>query len=236
MTMKISGFQKNSFIDYPGRIASVLFVPGCNMNCYFCHNRHLLKEDAGTIDIEEVLKFLESRKGFIDAVVFSGGEPTIYPDIGDLMKKMKDMGYLIKLDTNGMRPEVTEILIKKGFLSYIAVDIKAPYDKYDMISDKICSIDGLKKTVDLLIGSGLDYEFRTTFLPSLVIEDIVSIAKEIQGAKNFYIQQFRALSGQEGIIDFRAGMRPHSKEYVMAAAGEAKKALITTNVAVRGVK
>ena len=234
--MKISGFQKNSLIDYPGQIASVLFVPFCNMDCYFCHNRHLLYGTPEIIDQKEIFDFLNNRKKFIDAVVITGGEPTLYPDLEGFIADIKEMGYLIKLDTNGFEPDIVRDLIKKELISYIAVDFKAPYNKYDMISTKKNDIERFKKTVRLLLESDADYEFRTTYLPELQKEDILMIANEIIGAKNYYIQQFRPLNSHTGVIDMRAVKKPHLREYVLDTVQSVKNILKTTNVSVRGVK
>lgn len=234
--MKISGFQKNSLIDYPGQIASVLFVPFCNMDCYFCHNRHLLYGTPELIDQKEIFRFLESRKKFIDAVVMTGGEPTLYPDLEQFIRRIKELGYLIKLDTNGFEPDIIKDLLEKELLSYLAVDFKAPYDKYGLISTKKNDIERFKKTVRLLLSSDIDYEFRTTYLPELAKEDILQIAEEIKGAKNYYIQQFRPLSNHTGVIDMRAVKKPHLREYVMDTVQSVKNILKTTNVSVRGVK
>lgn len=234
--MKISGFQKNSLIDYPGQIASVLFVPYCNMDCYFCHNRNLLYGTPELIDQKEIFDFLNNRKKFIDAVVITGGEPTLYPDLEEFITDIKEMGYLIKLDTNGFEPDIVRDLIEKELVTYFAVDFKAPYNKYGMISTKKNDIEQFKKTVNLLLLSDVDYEFRTTYLPELQKEDILMIANEIIGAKNYYIQQFRPLSSHTGVIDLRAVKKPHLREYVLDTVQSVKNILKTTNVSVRGVK
>jgi pyruvate formate lyase activating enzyme len=234
--MNIAGFQKNSFVDYPGQIASVLFVPGCNLDCYYCHNRHLLGKNTDKVDQDEVFSYLQSRRGFVDAVVISGGEPTIQNGLEDFIKKIKDMGYLIKIDSNGFRPDILEDLIGKRLISYAAVDFKAPYDKYESITRTKCMTDELKKTVRLLMDSDIGYEFRTTFVPDLTTEDLLLIAEEIRGAAYYYIQQFRPLLESDGIIDMRAIKKPHTREYILQTAESVKKFLITTNVFVRGVK
>lgn len=234
--MRISGYIKNSFVDYPGQIACVVFVPGCNMNCYFCHNKHLLGKEVDNIDNAEIFEFLQSRTGFIDAVVVTGGEPTIHDELEEFIIKVKSIGYLIKLDSNGFRPNVIKRLIEQDLLSYIAIDIKAPFNKYIQISDKDNDIDDLKETIKLLIDSGIDHEFRTTFLPDQTYEDIYEIASVIRGSKNYYLQQFRPLLDQKGIVDMRSIKKPHSKEYIFKTAENVKKILFDTNVSVRGVK
>jgi pyruvate formate lyase activating enzyme len=234
--MKIAGYLKNSFVDYPGQIACVVFVPGCNLDCYYCHNRHLLGRTDFNVGPDEIIGYLQNRTGFIDAVVISGGEPTLQNDLEAFITDIKKMGYLIKLDSNGFRPDVLESLINKKLVSYIAVDFKAPYGKYDLISYKKCDMDEFKKTVRLLIGSEIDYEFRTTFVPDLTEQDILEIAGEIVGAANYYLQQFKPITEGNGIIDMRAVRKPHPRDYVMQTVESVKKFLISTNVSVRGVK
>jgi pyruvate formate lyase activating enzyme len=234
--MRISGFIKNSFLDYPGQIASVLFVPHCNMNCYYCHNKHLLNNEVQDITKEEIFGFLKNRREFIDAVVISGGEPTIYSDLKQFISEIKDMGFLVKLDSNGMKPGAIKELLDEDLLSYIAIDYKAPLEKYTTISDKGINKEKFKKTVDLLLSLDIEYEFRTTFVPDLDKEDILQIAEHIKGAKSYYLQQFRPLKEVGQVIDLRAVKRPHSKEYLFMVQNEVKKVLTTTKVELRGVK
>jgi len=209
--MRISGLQKNSFVDYPGKISAVLFTPGCNMDCFYCHNRILLDSDSEKIiGCDDVLTFLESRKGFLDGVVVSGGEPTLQKGLLTFLKSVKSLGYPIKLDTNGTNPEVLKNCLDKGLLDYIAMDFKAPLNKYEYICRTNVNIDNIKRSLDLIINSGINYEFRTTLAPGLDIDDIVEIAKQIRGAKLYVLQRCRNEKGESlgysaEFINYRIG-------------------------------
>lgn len=190
--MKISGLQKNSFVDYPGRMCAVVFTPGCNMDCFYCHNRSLIEGGyENLIAASEVLSFLESRKEFLDGVVVSGGEPTLQKGLLAFINAVKRLGYSVKLDTNGTNPEVVESLIDKGLIDYIAMDIKAPFEKYNEICRTEVDIDNIKRSINLLINSGIDYEFRTTLAPGLYTKDIMEIAEKISGARLYVLQRCR---------------------------------------------
>ena len=149
--MQIAGFQKNSFVDYPGQIAAVVFCGGCNYNCWYCHNRHILR-DYPTIDEKEVFDYLERRKGAVDAVVFSGGEATLQADLADYMKRVKDMGYLVKLDTNGANPAALKKLLNQNLIDYVAMDIKAPFDKYKEVTGVKADIAAVKESITILLN------------------------------------------------------------------------------------
>jgi len=191
--MRIAGIINQSFVDYPGSIAAAVFTHGCNMNCEFCHNRHILGGggQGSYIDEEQVLNFLERRRGFLDGVVISGGEPTLQPDLEVFIQKVKYMGYLVKLDTNGTCPETVRKLIKKGMLDYIAMDIKAPLEKYPEICR--CSIDQKRivESMTVIMNSGIDYEFRTTCCPQLDNDDLIGIGKLVYGARKYVLQKYR---------------------------------------------
>lgn len=191
--MKVGGFQKISTVDYPGYLASTIFLSGCNLKCKYCHNPSLAHGETGSenISMEEILSFLEKRKGFIDAVCVSGGEPTIHEDLEDLIRSIKDMGYNVKLDTNGTNPYVVKNLVDKKLVDYVAVDIKATIDKYEEVAGCFVNIDKIKETIRFLINSSVDYEFRTTLLPDLSHRDIKEIAGYVEGSSKYVIQQFR---------------------------------------------
>lgn len=178
--MQIIGFEKNSFVDFPTLISSVVFTPGCNMNCWYCHNREIIHETNGIIDEKDVMDFLEERKGFIDGVVVTGGEPTMQTDLKEFIIKIKEMGLKIKLDTNGTDPKILQELLNLDLLDYVAMDIKAPFDKYNIITpcDKI-NINDVKTSVSILKNSKISYEFRTTFAPNLTNQDIKQLLKDI---------------------------------------------------------
>jgi len=196
--MKYAGMIKQSLVDYSGEIAAVLFTRGCNLRCPFCHNPDLLikpKILVKPIDIEEVINFLLQRRGFLDGVVISGGEPTLNDELPMDIRRIKALGFLIKLDTNGTNPAMLEELLSQGWLDYVAMDIKAPldYKKYKNACGKLSSEDFFKirSSIHLLQSSQINAEFRTTVVPALhTAEDIVEIAKHIQGCDIYTLQQF----------------------------------------------
>ncbi|MBE6752798.1 MAG: anaerobic ribonucleoside-triphosphate reductase activating protein [Ruminococcaceae bacterium] len=224
--MLIAGFQKNSFVDYPGKIAAVVFTPHCNMRCWYCHNRHILGHDAELLDEQAVLEFLDRRKGALDAVVISGGEPTLRANLPLFIDVLRDMGYLVKLDTNGTNPKMLASLIQAGKLDYVAMDIKAPFEKYGEITQVKDDIAAIRQSATLLINGGIDYEFRTTFAPNLTPEDIGTLAREIQGAKRYYLQQYRPRDKEDP--------HSHTPEELNAAA-ECARAVLGDAVIVRGL-
>jgi len=193
VSLKIKGFIKTSLIDYPGKISSVIFLGGCNFRCGFCFNPVLVKSPDSLDDVPEelVFEFLRKRKKWIDGVVLLGGEPTLHEDIIDFSEKLKKMGFLVKLDTNGSNPEVVEKMIKLGLVDYIAMDVKTSFERYDILGlGKF--VENVRKTAELIRRSGLDYEFRTTVIPGIVEEsDILEIGKSLKGSKRYFIQQFR---------------------------------------------
>jgi pyruvate formate lyase activating enzyme len=191
--MIIGGLVKFSLNDYPGKTSAVIFTRGCNFRCSYCHNPELVLPEkyAPEISLEEVYKFLESRQGKLDAVCITGGEPTQHLDLSEMLKKIKSMGFLVKLDTNGSRPEALEAIIKAGDTDYIAMDIKAPFEKYKNVSRVPLDILKIKKSVDLILKSGLPHEFRTTVVKTLTsFDDLKKIAESIKGADNYFIQKF----------------------------------------------
>ncbi len=191
--MRIGGFQKFSLIDYPGKICAIVFTQGCNFRCPYCHNPELVKPSlfGKTIIEEEIFSFLEKRKGKLDAVEITGGEPTLQKDLVDFIHRVKEMGYLVKLDTNGSNPEMLEIIINHGLVDYIAMDIKAPLEKYKEVTHSVISPDKIKRSIRIIMNSNIKYEFRTTVVKSqLSREDIISIGKLIEGAKLYVLQRF----------------------------------------------
>lgn len=189
--MIIGGFQKTSLIDYPDKISAIVFTQGCNFRCGYCHNPELIESNNPLIAEESILTFLTSRIGKIDAVVITGGEPTLQKGLIDFIKKIKKLGYHVKLDTNGSSPEMLSELIQQQLLDYIAMDIKGPLEKYENITNVKLDIESIKQSINLIINSNINYEFRTTVLKSqLNIEDFKSISDLIQGATTYYLQQF----------------------------------------------
>jgi len=196
--MKYAGMIKQSLVDYPGEIATVLFTRGCNLRCPFCHNPDLLikpKIMVKPIDIEEVLEFMLQRRGFLDGVVISGGEPTLNEDLPADIARLKALGFLVKLDTNGSNPAMLESLLRHNLLDYVAMDIKAPLDfkKYKLASGRLSSEDffSIRSSVQMLKNARTQVEFRTTVVPVLhTPDDIVEISRYITGAELYTLQQF----------------------------------------------
>jgi len=185
--MQIGGLQKFSLMDYPGKISSILFTVGCNFSCPYCYNSDLVLSKTKIIEDKKILEFLEKRKGLIEGVVITGGEPTLQSDLADFIKKIKNMGYSVKLDTNGSRPETLEKVIKN--IDYVAMDIKTPLEKMNIVSDKDFS-QQIKESINTIMKSGIDYEFRITAYPLLDEKDYEKMFSMIKGAKKLAIQQF----------------------------------------------
>ncbi|SNZ07150.1 pyruvate formate lyase activating enzyme [Persephonella hydrogeniphila] len=191
--MKIGGFQKFSLIDYPGKISAVIFVQGCNFRCHYCHNRDLVLPEyfSKTIPEEEIIDFLSLRKGKLQGVVITGGEPTIFPDLPDFIYKIKKMGFYIKLDTNGSNPDMLSLLIERKLVDFVAMDIKAPVEKYGEITGASVDKNKIIQSIDILKNSGVHYEFRTTVVKGLISEiDLYRIANLIKGAVRYAVQNF----------------------------------------------
>ena len=192
--MQIAGLQKSSLVDYPSKIAAVVFTLGCNFRCPYCHNPNILTAVSTNrlFDEAAVFDFLKTRKGKLDAVVVSGGEPTLQKDLGNFFKKLKELGFLTKLDTNGSSPKILEYLIKEELLDYVAMDIKAPIEKYKEIARINIDTNNILKSIEILKASKIGYEFRTTTVKSqLSFEDFEKIGKMLCGAENYYLQKFK---------------------------------------------
>ncbi|MFW5780789.1 MAG: anaerobic ribonucleoside-triphosphate reductase activating protein [Bacillota bacterium] len=216
--MKITGFKANSFVDYPNNIAAVVFLGRCNFDCWFCHNRWML--NMGKLYEEDIiLKKIKENSFLLDAVVITGGEPTMEDtkELISFIKKIKDMNLKVKLDTNGTNPEKLEQLLP--YVDYVAMDIKSPLSKYREIT---CIDDdellALKKCINILMNSGKEYEFRTTFIPTLETEDILEIANTIKGCKRYYLQQYIPVEGKEDI-------EPHPPKYIKKTCAMVEKIL-----------
>ena len=190
--MIFGGFEKCTLIDYPGKIACMVFTIGCNFRCPYCHNPELVDETVEkTYSEKEVLDFLDRRKNMLDAVVITGGEPTMHSDLIHFLQQVKDRGFLIKLDSNGTHPGMLAEIIDKKLVDYIAMDIKSPLSKYSQTVARPVDIVAIKKSINLLLHSYIEYEFRTTIIKSLLSsEDIEEIGREIYGAKKYYLQKF----------------------------------------------
>lgn len=193
LDMDFVGVEKLSLVDYDNQMSAVLFSPGCNFACPFCHNSALVI-NAGInkpIPFNEILTFLKRRQGLLDAVVVTGGEPTLMPDLADKISQIKDLGYKVKLDSNGTHPEVIKKLVKENLLDYIAMDIKSSFKTYPDITNSFVNIDKIKESIEFIKTCGVDYEFRTTLVAEYhTEEDIIQMAKELDGAKRMRLQLF----------------------------------------------
>jgi len=190
--MNIGGLQRFSLIDYPGELAAVVFTLGCNFRCPYCHNPELVNCTAKSIEEGDVLDFLRKRVGKLTGVSITGGEPTLHGvELVDFIKKVKSMGFKVKLDTNGSNPELLRELIEQKLLDYIAMDIKAPLDRYKSLTNSNLNEGVIKKSIDLIMSSNTMYEFRTTVVKGLLSQrDIEEILKMIRGANLYCIQNF----------------------------------------------
>lgn len=192
--MKIGGVQKLSLVDFPGHTAVALFTIGCNMRCGYCHNPELVLPEryADEIPVNEILQFLSTRVGKVEGVVISGGEPTMHNDLPDLFRKIKSMGFLTKLDSNGTNPEMLKMLFDENLLDYIAMDIKASIDRYQEVAAWPINTDDILRSIKLIKSSGINHEFRTTLVKSQVSpQDLDEIGELIEGSPRYALQRFR---------------------------------------------
>ena len=189
----IKGFQKLSLIEYPEKISAIVFLGKCNFKCHFCYNIDLVKNYNKLPDIaeREIIKFLSTRKGLIDGLAITGGEPTLHKDLPDFIKKVKDSGFLVMLETNGSNPKMLKELIDNKLVDYIAMDIKAPLEKYDEVAGAKVNKKKIQESIDIIRNSKIDYEFRTTVIPKhFSKEDALAIGKWLKGSKRYILQQF----------------------------------------------
>lgn len=222
--MKIAGLVKSSFVDYPGKIAAVVFTPGCNLNCFYCHNRHILRACGTASDTisPKALDWLKTRRGLLDAVVVTGGEPTIQSDLAKFIAQVRTLGFLVKLDTNGTCPAVLASLIKTGQIDYVAMDIKGSPEKYQSICRAPVDLDAIGTSIDLLLASKLDYEFRTTIVSQLTHSDILTIGRRIQGARRYVLQRYRPPHWPVSHIGEQFGAPPHRPVSVLLVMEDLK--------------
>ena len=197
--MEFVGLDKMSLLDYEDYVSAVIFAPKCNFRCPFCHNGDSVLNSHEEIPFGQILNYLESRKGLLDAVVVTGGEPTLMPDLVDKIVQLKHLGLNVKLDTNGTNPELLERLINEKLIDYVAMDIKNSPKKYALTAGcQSVNLDAIKKSIEILKKSGICYEFRTTLVKEFHdFADITEIGKLIQGAKKIYLQKF---VDREGVI------------------------------------
>lgn len=175
--MKIGGLIKFSMIDFPGKVAAILFTRGCNLRCAYCHNPELLEYNAAQPDAiseAELEDFLEKRKGRLDGIVITGGEPTLQSDLASFCAKLKKMGYQVKLDTNGTNPQVVEDLLKQNLVDFIAMDIKAPFEKYEAVCQRPVDTEKIKQTMAIIAKYNLPHQYRTTYYKTVLNDDDIA--------------------------------------------------------------
>jgi len=209
--MRIAGLQKLSLVDYPHHLAAVIFLQGCNFRCGYCQNPDLIApEGVPGLSEEEILTFITHRKEMIEGIVITGGEPTVHDDLEEFIIKIKNTGLKIKLDTNGSDPEKLLGLIRKGLISYLAVDIKTSFPKYSLFVGQEEAQEKAEKSVRLTMLSTVPYEFRTTCVPGVVDEeDLALIGEFVKGASKYCLQQFRPNVTYEKKFN---AIKPYKKE------------------------
>ncbi len=197
--MEFVGLDKMSLLDYEDYVSAVIFAPTCNFRCPFCHNGKTVLTSTDEIPFNEIISYLESRKGLLDAVVVTGGEPTLMPDLEEKIRKIKNLGFKVKLDTNGTNPEILKHLIDEKLIHYVAMDIKNSPEKYALTAGcKVVDLGKIKQSIEILKTSGIEYEFRTTLVKEFHdFPDIKGIGELIKGAKKIYLQKF---VDREGVI------------------------------------
>lgn len=229
--IRLAGLQKLTLIDYPNKMACIVFTVGCNFKCPFCHNASLVNGTEDYIDEESVLDFLKKRKGILEGVVITGGEPLLNGDIADFLEKIKQIGYPVKLDTNGTNPKLLKELVNKKLVDYVAMDIKNSFENYISATGNVkLNLEAINQSIDFLLEGAVDYEFRTTVVKGIhTTQDIVSIAKRIKDANKYFLQQYKPSDenlSPDGLSEF-------SKEEMNALLLEASK--YNSNVNLRGL-
>jgi len=216
--VEIKGLEKFASKDFPGHISSTIFLPGCNFRCPFCHNSDLVlhPDTLPSFDLSFFLSYLDSRRGWLDGLCLSGGEPLLQDDLEVLAGVIKDRGFKLKIDTNGSFPDRLEQLIKDGLVDAVAMDIKAPLNRYPEVARVAVDVEKIKQSVRLIINSGLDYIFRTTVVPGIHQEkDLLAIGEWLKGARVFQLQQF---SPQKTIDPDYLKIKPFPPEQLLAWA------------------
>ena len=201
--MIIGGLEKLSILDYPDHLAAIIFTQGCNFRCHFCYNpmlvlphkdeKNIKEKGFSELSTKNLFLFLRERFGRLDGVVITGGEPTLHPDLPEFIKKIKKIGYDVKLDTNGTNPDMLNQLIKEKLIDYIAMDLKAPKEKYEATVNVPVNYKNIEKSVKMIIKSGLPHEFRTTVVPGLLDKkDFIKMGEMIKGTQNWFLQVFKS--------------------------------------------
>lgn len=232
--MNIKGVHKTSLIDYPGKISSVFFTGGCNLRCKYCHNPELACNSCAlsVLSDEDALSFAHDRRGLVDGVTISGGEPTLSPNLLSFVRSLKNMSFSVKLDTNGLNPEVVAGLLDEHLIDYFAVDVKTSPEKYPFLTSMPVDFSRIKETISMIKDSGVEYELRTTCIPYFVtLEDFARIKREVGTVRNYYLQQFvNDTTLDESLQDclpYTVDMLEYFRDYVSTFADYA---------AIRGIK
>lgn len=215
------GFVPTTMLDWEGKLALSLFVGGCNFRCPYCHNPDLVlkSDEVMTVPWVEIEEHLESREGWLEGVVIGGGEPTLHADLPYFLQKIKNLSYQVKLDTNGSFPQLLHKLINQGLIDYVAMDIKASWSHYPRVVNSLVDVDKVKKSVEILMQSPIEYEFRTTVVPGFVDrKDIISISKELAGARSYVLQQFNP---HQTLDESLKELAPYPQETIKKWAEEA---------------
>ena len=222
--VEIGGLEKSTLIDYPGRVAATVFLLGCNFRCPFCYSAELVLPEKiklqPRISEKALFDFLRTRQGLLGGVVICGGEPTLQKDLVEFVSQIKQLGYKVKLDTNGSNPEMLAELLSKNLLDYIAMDIKAPLDqeKYEKATGVKVNLTKIKKSIEIIKSSGVDYEFRTTVVPGFHSkEDVLQMAQDIGPAKKYCLQNFR---GEKTIDPKLEEVKPYPAEFLSGVKEE----------------
>jgi pyruvate formate lyase activating enzyme len=220
--VEIKGIEKFSSRDFPGHISSTVFLGGCNFRCPYCHNSRLVLEPGGlqTIPMDIFLSYLDGRRGWLEGVCVSGGEPLLHDDLEELLRVIKDRGLLVKLDTNGSFPDALERLLGQGLVDWVAMDVKAPLERYREVTRSNVDMESIVRSADILSGSSARVIFRTTFVPGLVgREDAVRIGEWLRGAGLFVVQPFQP---HDTIDPAFLQVKPYGREELRAIAEAAR--------------
>ncbi|MBQ4530532.1 MAG: anaerobic ribonucleoside-triphosphate reductase activating protein [Lachnospiraceae bacterium] len=211
--MIISGLVKTTLLDYPSHVAATIFLGGCNLRCPFCHNSSFLEHPVEEYTLEELFAFLKKRQGILDGVCISGGEPTLNPELPEFIKKIRDLGYLIKLDTNGTNPDMLEILMENYLLDYVAMDIKSSLDEYEKCCGCSVNLSAILRSISILLEGRIPYEFRTTVVKELhTAAAMKNMGQLLKGADQLFLQSFVNSDGVT-VKDLHAPSLDQLKEY-----------------------
>ena len=235
MALTIKKMIETSFLDWDGKIVTTLYVPNCNFRCPYCHNWPLFEnpDEFEDVDHSKIFDYLDGHRDFIDGICLTGGEPTLYPELEEFLTRIRKMGFQIKLDTNGSNPELLERLLEKELVEYVAMDIKSTLnERYDTATGVKTDLGNIKKSIELLMNSNIEYEFRTTVVPTIVeVEDVISIAEYIEGARKLVLQQFVGPGSYlEDVASIEPFERPVFNEMVLSASPHVEEVLLRGNI------